>query len=252
MGDGRGAKKTTGAWENSNKGLEPQGKTILKKKIAIDLYASNPDLSMKDLADQVGCSVSTVSLWFRQGKFIDKVYNRYMEISGLKLPGVVDAMIREALEGNVQAGRLVLEHFGKLDKRLKIQIESPFEKFLKASPRDDGSIEEAEIVENIDETKFISNLDGYVPDFSSLPERNKEANSKLRAKNEKEGLKNSKKSSYFKEGRKKINENSYKLKKRAENVSLKRLIGRPKKHKKREWMKQLEKLEIEKFGKIQK
>ena len=32
MGDGRGAKKTTGAWENSNKGLEPQGKTILKKK----------------------------------------------------------------------------------------------------------------------------------------------------------------------------------------------------------------------------
>ena len=42
MGDGRGAKKTTGAWENSNKGLEPQGKTILKKKIAIDLYASNP------------------------------------------------------------------------------------------------------------------------------------------------------------------------------------------------------------------
>lgn len=247
-------KKTTDSWKNSNKGVEPHADTILKKKMAIDLMASNPELKMKDIAKQVGTSISSVSLWFKQGDFVDKVYNRYMALTGMKLPLVVDSMIREALEGNVQAGRLVLEHFGKLDKRLKIQIESPFEKFLKASPMDDDSVEEAEIIEDIndsDKNEFINNLGGHIPDFNSLPERNKEANSAERTKKENQGLKKTRKSSKFKADRKEINKSSYRIKKRAEAVGLQRIMGRPKKHEKRKWMQELERLEIEKFGNIQ-
>lgn len=246
--------KTTGSWEKSNKGIEPHADTVLKKKMAIDLMASNPDLKMKDIAKQVGTSVSSVSLWFKQPDFIDKVYNRYMELSGMKLPMVVDSMIREALEGNVQAGRLVLEHFGKLDKRVKIQIESPFEKFLKSSPMDDNSIEDAEIVEEItDEHKneFINNLNGHIPDFNSLPTRNEEANSVKRTRKENKAVRKTTKSSQFRANRKKINKSSYRIKKRAEAVGLKRIIGRPKAHEKRKWMQELERLEIEKFGNIQ-
>ena len=45
---------------------------------------------------------------------------------------VLNSMIREAIEGNVQAGRLVLEHSGKLVKNINVTVDSPFEKFLKA------------------------------------------------------------------------------------------------------------------------
>jgi len=39
-------------------------------------------------------------------------------------------MIREALAGNTSAGRLVLEHSGKLQKNINITISSPFENWL--------------------------------------------------------------------------------------------------------------------------
>jgi len=44
-------------------------------------------------------------------------------------------MVREALAGNVQAGRLVLEHSGKLQKNINITISSPFEKYLESQER---------------------------------------------------------------------------------------------------------------------
>ncbi len=51
---------------------------------------------------------------------------------GSQLPLVLESMIREAVSGNVQAGRLVLEHSGKLVKNVHVQVDSPFEKFLKS------------------------------------------------------------------------------------------------------------------------
>ena len=88
--------------------------------------------------------------------FIDKIYERYMTEFGSQLPAVINAMVREAKHGNVQAARLVLEHSGKLVKNVNITIDSPFEKFLKAE-----DVEDAEIVEIFD--------DVVIPD--DLPER---------------------------------------------------------------------------------
>ena len=44
-------------------------------------------------------------------------------------------MVREALAGNTSAGRLVLEHSGKLQKNINITISSPFEKYLESQER---------------------------------------------------------------------------------------------------------------------
>ena len=44
-------------------------------------------------------------------------------------------MVREALAGNTSAGRLVLEHSGKLQKNIHITISSPFEKYLESQER---------------------------------------------------------------------------------------------------------------------
>ena len=80
---------------------------------------------------------------------------------GGELPAVLQAMVREAKAGNVQAGRLVLEHSGKLVKNVNVTIDSPFEKFLKAE-KAEIEYEDAEVEEIIDS----------VPDTDvNLPER---------------------------------------------------------------------------------
>ena len=48
---------------------------------------------------------------------------------------VCRSMVREALAGNTSAGRLVLEHSGKLQKNINITISSPFEKYLESQER---------------------------------------------------------------------------------------------------------------------
>ena len=101
------------------------------KLIAIELLSQNPSLHQKAIAEKLNVDVRTVRGWLTDPDFIDEIYKRYMEVSGIELPAVIKAMIEEAKLGNVQAGRLILEHFGKLESRIKIQVESPFEKFMR-------------------------------------------------------------------------------------------------------------------------
>ncbi len=75
---------------------------------------------------------------------------------GLEIPNILDAVVREAVSGNMVAARLALEHSGKLVKNINITVDSPFEKFLKAVP-DAEVVEDAEIVD--------------VGTFEHLPER---------------------------------------------------------------------------------
>ena len=126
------------------------------KVLAIELFALNPSITVKEVAANVGVSDICVSKWRQDPMFIDKIYERYMTEFGSQLPAVINAMVREAKHGNVQAARLVLEHSGKLVKNVNITIDSPFEKFLKAE-----DVEDAEIVEIFD--------DVVIPD--DLPER---------------------------------------------------------------------------------
>ena len=53
-----------------------------------------------------------------------------------KLPAVLEAMIREAKEGNVQAGKLVMEVAGKIVKRVNVKIQAPFQQWLDAKDAD--------------------------------------------------------------------------------------------------------------------
>ena len=141
------------------------------KVLAIELLAFHPDLSLQQVADKVGVSKDCISKWKQLPEFVDAVYDRYMMQFGLEIPHVLDSMIREAKAGNVQAGRLVLEHSGKLVKNINVTIDSPFEKFLKNVP-------DAEVVgdsEVIDAAVVIDS-------FDDLPERNVEDQGKRAVK----------------------------------------------------------------------
>ena len=73
-------------------------------------------------------------------------------------------MVREAKAGNTQAGRLVLEHSGKLQKNINITIDSPFEKWMQ---KVEGGVE-------IEDAEIIEDMKALPDDFSGLPERQKE------------------------------------------------------------------------------
>ena len=135
------------------------------KLLAVELCAFNPEMTVQQIAEKIGVSKGCIESWKRLPEFIDAVYDRYMLHFGLELPSVLDSMIREAKAGNVQAGRLILEHSGKLVKNINVTIDSPFEKFLK-------NISDAEIVEDEDIIEAAINVDS---NFSDLPPRKVES-----------------------------------------------------------------------------
>lgn len=117
------------------------------KARALEFMTAYPNAHIKEVAEESGVSKNTVHIWLRDPEFVEVFYQKYMVSFGSKLPSILNAMIREAEAGNVQAGRLILEHSGKLIKRVEVNnYQSPFEKFLdKEVPPDfEEDIEEAE------------------------------------------------------------------------------------------------------------
>jgi len=184
---------------------------------------------------------------------IDAIYKRYMEVAGISLPAVIGAMIREAESGNVQAGRLVLEHFGKLDNRVKIQVESPFEKFMRFEEVD---VEEAEFVDNKEVTDEVVNfahaVNGIITKDVVLPNRNtRNDNPTIRKNDEKRSLALATQSEKKRLEKIQVQRNMYQRRKRAKEVGLDLLpAGRQTKSVRDGWWDKLEEIELEKFGEI--
>lgn len=145
---------------------------------AIQLFVQEPNITAQEVAKRLEVSTALVYNWKQNPNFVDAVYDKYMVEFGSELPSVLQSMIREAKAGNVQAGRLVLEHSGKLVKNINVTVDSPYEKFLKAE-KAEIEFEDAEIEEIVDS----------VPDIKvDLPKRKNEDQNK-RAVQEKNDLK---------------------------------------------------------------
>lgn len=200
---------------------------------AIDLLINNPELNKKELAENLKVSPRTVQSWFADDRFVEMYYKKYMVDFNSKLPMVLNSMIREATMGNVQAGRLVLEHSGKLVRNINVTVDSPFEKFLKAEVIDAEDIIDAES----EEIKVM---------VDTLPERdpknNKPTKRKIQEKKVVERIKEGKPPS-----RKKTREDRatrYAILQRAKKVGLDPLPSRrPTNNERRKWLERLVELE---------
>ena len=189
-----------------------------KQRIACELLASSPNMKDTEIAESIGVHPRTIFRYKSDPVFIDIVYKRFMEISGGRLINVVDAMIREAEKGNVQAGTLVLKHYGKLEDKITVKIESPFEKFLKM-----GNVEDA-VVEREEDAKELVGASFEIK--SDLPERdpiNDQLKKRKRAENK--AIKEIEEKGYKEAHRKKRRNKAYLLRKRAEKVGMKKLPG---------------------------
>ena len=201
-----------------------------QRRRAAELLALNPDMSAKEVADKIQVHQATITNWRQDPNFVDMVYDIYMVEFGAEIPSVLKAMIREAKSGNVQAGRLVLEHSGKLIKNINITIDSPFEKFLKA---DEIEYQDAEIQDIVDDIPDI-------PDVV-LPERKVE-NQQMRVREEFSSIKKERKNLKRKLSRNKM----YHLKERARAGGLDIMPnGRPTKATKEAWIAEIEAKEKE-------
>tara|TARA_R100001594_G_scaffold39298_1_gene70802 strand:+ start:30 stop:695 length:666 start_codon:yes stop_codon:yes gene_type:complete len=195
------------------------------KTLAAELLALNPHLTIEKVASQVGVTERTVHLWKQDPNFVEAIYDRYMLEFGIEIPAVLNAMVREAKEGNVQAGRLVLEHSGRLVKNVNITIDSPFEKFLKG----------AEVAEVVSDEEIIEVASEVVEEDNTLPQRNTEDQGKRAVREKKITIKEIKKE----EKRVKYNAKQkewYKWRKRAEKVGVPPLKNRrPTPAQRKEW-----------------
>ena len=113
-------------------------KTVLNPHLvnkAVDIYATTPNVQHNFVADELGISYKTLLKLRKDADFWKKVWDTYLVTYEADVLDVCRAMVREALAGNTSAGRLVLEHSGKLQKNINITISSPFEQYLESQER---------------------------------------------------------------------------------------------------------------------
>ena len=205
----------------------------VNQQLTVELLASKPGIKTTEAAKALNCTMETIRAYRRIPAFNEAVYNRYMDISGGKLVNVVAAMIREAERGNVQAANLVLRHYGKLEDKITIRHESPFEKFLKI-----GHVMEAEVVEVV-ETMTPEDVGSSFDVDVDLPKRDK-VNDKLKTRvtNENKALK--KVYTEDKRKRKETATTARKLRIRADKVGMEMLPpGRQRQNVRDEWIREL-------------
>jgi hypothetical protein len=184
---------------------------------AIDLYAMQPNITANDVALKCNVPIEVVYKWRTDINFIEAIYDRYMVEFGSELPSVLMSMVREAKAGNVQAGRLVLEHSGKLVKNINVTIDSPFEKFLKKIDH----IEDAEIVDDEEVVDLVREL----PDYNDLPPRNN-GDQRIRVDKEKKDLNKSIKDEIRRQEYNEKQKEWYNWRKRAKKVGIDPLKGK--------------------------
>jgi len=113
-------------------------KTVLNPHLvnkAVDIYATTPNVQHNFVADELGISYKTLLKLRKDADFWKKVWDTYLVTYEADVLDVCRSMVREALAGNTSAGRLVLEHSGKLHKNIHITISSPFEKYLESQEK---------------------------------------------------------------------------------------------------------------------
>ena len=196
---------------------------ISERQKAAEMMALDPDMTVRQIATKLKVHEQTVLNWRRDPNFVDMVYQIYMTEFGAEIPAVLSSMIREAKAGNVQAGRLVLEHSGKLVKNINVTIDSPFEKYLKAEKTEveyvDAEIQD--IVEDMEETQEVV-----------LPKRKVE-DQRQRTRSEFQTIKRTAQNSKRRMARNKM----HRGKQRAKAVGIEPLpAGRPTKAQKKDWI----------------
>ena len=202
---------------------EKKALRISQREKAVELFAINPDIEAKRVAELLDVTPQVVYEYRRDPNFHMQVQDRFMAELENDIPSMVSALKREVLAGNVQATRLMFEYMNKLQKNINITIDSPFENWMKK--QEFGDVADAEIV-NMEE-------------FKELPPRTAN-NSHLEGHKERVKLRNAPKKERSVKNRNQARREQYKWVKRAEAVGVKKLSAkRPTPYQKKAWQEKI-------------
>ena len=196
---------------------------LTNKEKAVELFATNPEIEVKRVAELLGLHRKTVELMRKDPNFHMQVQDRFMTELENDVPSMVSALKREVLAGNVQATRLMFEYMNKLQKNINITIDSPFENWMKQ--QEFGDVADAEIVD--------------VEEFKELPPRTA-INNHLEIHKERVRVQNAPKKERSVKNRNKARREQYKWVKRAEAVGVEKLPAkRPTPGQKKKWQEKI-------------
>tara|TARA_Y100000034_G_scaffold1495_1_gene1889 strand:- start:3825 stop:4472 length:648 start_codon:yes stop_codon:yes gene_type:complete len=132
---------------------EKKALRVSQRERAVELFATNPDIEAKHVAELLDVTPQIVYEYRRDPNFHMQVQDRFMAELENDIPSMVSALKREVLAGNVQATRLMFEYMNKLQKNINITIDSPFENWMKK--QEFGDAVDAEIVVDMEEFKEL-------------------------------------------------------------------------------------------------
>ena len=199
---------------------EKKALRVSQRERAIELFATNPDIEAKRVAELLDVTPQVVYEYRRDPNFHIQVQDRFMIELEHDIPSMVSALKREVLAGNVQATRLMFEYMNKLQKNINITIASPFENWMKEQGFVD--VVDAEIVESMEE-------------FKELPPRTAN-NNHLEVHKERLRVQNAPQKAKTINNRNKTRREQYKWVKRAKAVGIDKLPGkRPTPGQKKAW-----------------
>ena len=188
---------------------EKKALRISNREQAVELFATNPDIEAKRVAELLDITPQIVYEYRRDPNFHMQVQDRFMAELENDIPSMVSALKREVLAGNVQATRLMFEYMNKLQKNINITIDSPFENWMKK--QEFGDAVDAEIV-NMEE-------------FKELPPRTAN-NSHLEIHKERLRVQNAPQKAKSLASHNKTRREQYKWVKRAKAVGVEKLPGK--------------------------
>ena len=189
---------------------EKKALRISHREQAVELFATNPDIEAKRVAELLDVTPQIVYDFRRDPNFHMQVQDRFMAELENDIPSMVSALKREVLAGNVQATRLMFEYMNKLQKNINITIDSPFENWMKK--QEFGDVIDAEIIVNMDE-------------FKELPPRTAN-NSHLEVHKERLRVQNAPQKAKSLASHNKTRREQYKWVKRAKAVGIEKLPGK--------------------------
>ena len=199
---------------------EKKALRISNREQAVELFATNPDIEAKRVAELLDVNPQVVYDFRRDPNFHVQVQARFMAELENDIPSMVSALKREVLAGNVQATRLMFEYMNLLQKNINIKISSPFENWMKK--QEFGDVIDAEIIVNMDE-------------FKELPPRTAN-NSHLEVHKERIRVQNAPQKAKSLASHNKTRREQYKWVKRAKAVGIEKLPGkRPTPGQKKVW-----------------
>ena len=199
---------------------EKKALRVSQRERAVELFATNPDIEAKRVAELLDVTPQVVYEYRRDPNFHMQVQDRFMAELENDIPSMVSALKREVLAGNVQATRLMFEYMNKLQKNINITIDSPFENWMKK--QEFGDAVDAEIVVDMEE-------------FKELPPRTAN-NNHLEIHKERLRVQNAPKKERSLASHNKTRREQYKWVKRAKAVGVEKLPGkRPTPGQKKKW-----------------